>query len=109
MSVRLDTAAPNPLGSESIYWPEQGRTLVIGSRAIDLTRTEYRLLAPLRAGVPVTYAGLASSAYGCLLDAKVRTMLDKHIDRIRGKLRGSGLYIYCILGYGYVLLPELSE
>jgi DNA-binding response OmpR family regulator len=109
MNVHVETAAPQHLNSQEITWSEKHRTLVIGKRAIDLTRTEYRLLFPLRSGKPVSYAGLADIVYKCQFDLNVRTMLDKHIDRIRGKLRGSGVYIYCILGYGYVLLPEPGE
>jgi DNA-binding response OmpR family regulator len=94
------------LDMQKIQWCQQRRALLIDNRTISFTRTEYLLFAPLRSGKPITYTDLASSAYGCQLDTKVRVMMDKHIDRIRGKLRGSGVYIYCILGYGYVLLPE---
>jgi DNA-binding response OmpR family regulator len=87
-------------------WNIERHTVVINNRIIILTVTEFRLLHPLRDGIPVTYAGLASIVYGCSMDEKVRVMLDKHIDRIRGKLRGTGIYVYCVLGYGYLLLPE---
>lgn len=92
----------------SVQWYTDRRVLKIRRRTIELTRTEYRLLYPLREGQPVTYEDLASSVYGCLVDPKVRVMMDKHIDRIRGKLRGSGVYVYCVLGYGYILLSELD-
>jgi DNA-binding response OmpR family regulator len=42
--------------------------------------------------------------YNCEVDPQVREMIDKHIDRLRRKLRNTGLYVYCILGYGYLLL-----
>jgi hypothetical protein len=48
-------------------------------------------------------------AYRYQVDDRVRSMMDKHIDRIRNKLRGTGFYVYCVLGYGYLLLPELSS
>ena len=89
-----------------IQWHCEQHAIRIGHTIITLTVTEYRLLYPLRAGVPVTYADLAWMAYNYSVDEKVRTMMDKHIDRIRGKLRGTGVYIYCVLGYGYLLLPE---
>ena len=75
---------------------------------IVLTATEYRLLYPLRYGTPVTYENLALLTYNYSFDKKVGVMMDKHIDRIRKKLRGTGIYIYCVLGYGYVLLPEVA-
>jgi DNA-binding response OmpR family regulator len=48
-------------------------------------------------------------AYQYKVDSRVRTMMDKHIDRIRSKLRGTGIYIYCVLGYGYLLLPDPDD
>jgi DNA-binding response OmpR family regulator len=109
MCVCFAPAASSRQASQTSRWCQKRRTLFIEDRMIAFTRTEYKLLLPLHSGEPITYADLASSAYGYLLDLKVRTMMDKHIDRIRGKLRGSGIYIYCILGYGYVLLPEIVE
>lgn len=97
-----------PLRPEHIQWRHERRIIVIKERIIKLTRTEYQLLYPLRNGLPITYADLSAQVYGCLVTPKVRMMMDKHIDRIRGKLRGSGIYIYCVLGYGYVLLSEIE-
>lgn len=90
-----------------IRWDTDQHFIRIERLTITLTATEFRLLFPLRHGTPVTYADLAWMAYNYTVDDKVRTMMDKHIDRIRGKLRGSGVYVYCVLGYGYLLLPEL--
>ena len=89
-----------------IEWNAKLHSIRIGHTIITLTVTEYRLLFPMRSGAPVTYANLARMAYSYNVDEKVRVMMDKHIDRIRGKLRGTGIYIYCVLGYGYILLPE---
>jgi DNA-binding response OmpR family regulator len=89
-----------------IQWDTQNHNIIVERIIVRLTVTEYRLLFPLRHGTPVTYADLVWMAYQCTLDGKVRVMIDKHIDRIRGKLLGSGIYIYCVLGYGYLLLPE---
>jgi DNA-binding response OmpR family regulator len=90
-----------------IQWNNPQRKIRIGQRTITFTPAEFRLLSPLHQGQPVTYAQLAMAAYGCTVDRKVREMMDKHIDRIRGKLEGSGIYIYCVLGYGYVLMPTI--
>jgi DNA-binding response OmpR family regulator len=97
-----------PLAVSDIQWNCQQRKISLDHRIIGLTPSEYRLLFPLRHGRPVTYAQLAMTAYGYALDSKVREMMDKHIDRIRGKMEGSGIYIYCVLGYGYMLLPTAS-
>jgi DNA-binding response OmpR family regulator len=92
-----------------IQWKAEQRTLIIGDKLVILTPTQYRLLYPLRHGDPVTYADLAQIVYNCAIDEKVRMMIDKHIDRARNKLRGTGVYIYCVLGYGYMLLDEVVE
>ena len=89
-----------------IQWDTERRTIKIGEMTIGLTATEFRLLFPLRHGVPMAYVDLAREAYQYRLDEKVRKMMDKHIDRIRGKLTGSGIYVYCVLGYGYLLFLE---
>jgi len=89
-----------------IQWNTERHSLKVGRTVITLTPTEYRLLLPLRSGTPVTYVDLAWMAYQYKVDDKVRTIMDKHIDRIRGKLRGTGIYVYCVRDYGYLLLPE---
>ncbi len=89
-----------------IQWDTPGHSLIVGGTKVILTRTEYRLFYPLRHGWPLTYADLAHLVYNCKADEKVRSMMDKHIDRIRNKLRGTGVYVYCVLGYGYLLLQE---
>ena len=91
-----------------IQWLSELHSIQTGQTAISLTKTEFRLLFPLRSGAPLTYAQLASIAFQSPLDASIRTLLDKHIDRIRAKLRGSGFSVYCIKGYGYLLLPNPS-
>jgi DNA-binding response OmpR family regulator len=92
-----------------IQWNSERHFIKAGQTIIPLTTTEYRLLFPLRSGTPVTYADLAWMAYQYHVDNRVRSMMDKHIDRIRNKLRGTGFYVYCVLGYGYLLLPEHSS
>src|SRR5579884_3016035 len=94
---------------KDIEWNDQQHNITIGGMIVNLTATEYRLLFPLRHGKPVTYADLAWMAYQYRVDEKVRIMMDKHIDRIRGKLRGTGIYVYCVLGYGYMLLSETDS
>jgi DNA-binding response OmpR family regulator len=90
-----------------IRWNAKQRTIGIGDRTVALTPTEYHLLCTLPYGMPITYTDLVRTVYNCALDEKVRIMLDKHIDRIRGKLRGSGIYVYCVLTYGYLLFDEI--
>jgi DNA-binding response OmpR family regulator len=91
---------------KDIVWDTSRHTLIIQGLKVTLTKTEYRLLYPLRYGTPLTYEELARIAYNCSIDRHTRIMIDKHIDRIRYKLRNRGIYIYCILGYGYLLLSD---
>jgi DNA-binding response OmpR family regulator len=94
---------------DDIKWDASQHTLIIQGRKIPLTKTEYRLLYPLRYGAPLTYEELAQIVYNCAVDKHTRMMIDKHIDRIRAKLRHSGIYIYCILGYGYLLMDSNAK
>jgi DNA-binding response OmpR family regulator len=96
----VDTQLPR------IVWNDEQHLLTIGRTTVSLTATEYRLLLPLKNNRAVSYTELAYKTYNRELDKRTRTMMDKHVDRIRGKLRGTGVYIYCVLGYGYFLLPE---
>jgi DNA-binding response OmpR family regulator len=104
----LSAAAAQPVQVSQIHWNAERRCVRIGRTVIRLTETEYRVLFALRSGEPVTYAQMAWQVYQYRqVDLKMRLTMDKHIDRTRGKLRGTGIYIYCVLGYGYLLLPEL--
>ena len=92
---------------DAMQWDGGQRTVTIGEKTVALTPLQYRLLFLLREGVAVSYADLAQMVYHCPLDEKVRVMMDKQVDRIRKKLRGTGVYVYCVLGYGYLLLDEV--
>lgn len=92
--------------NDDVQWNTKQRTILIKDMMIRLTPTQYRLFTPLQLGKPVTYAELARLAYNCPLDENVRKTMDKQIDRIRTKLHGTGIYIYCVLRYGYMLLSE---
>ncbi len=106
MYSRLEVAPKRVPCVSDIRWSEQGRSISVGRRSISLTPLEYQLLFSLQHGKAVNYARLAFNVYGCAMDKKVREMIDKHIDKIRGKLRGLGFFVYCIHGYGYILLPD---
>lgn len=91
---------------EGIEWDESLHSLIVNGVKVSLTKTQYKLFYPLQHGWPVTYNELANIVYSYDADLQVRMMIDKHIDRIRDKLRGTGIYIYCVLGYGYLLLND---
>jgi DNA-binding response OmpR family regulator len=93
---------------DDMQWDAKRRTVTIGEKTVALTPLQYRLLFSLREGVAVSYIDLAQMVYHCAFDEKVRMMMDKQVDRMRRKLKGTGIYVYCVLGYGYLLLDEIS-
>jgi DNA-binding response OmpR family regulator len=92
-----------------ITWDDKHRALKIARTTVLFTATEYGIVSSMKYGHPVSYTELAHLIYNRELDRKVRTMIDKHVERIRGKLHGTGVYVYCVLGYGYFLLPEVAS
>lgn len=95
------------LSVDDIQWNNEQRSIQVGQTIIGLTPTEYRILFTLRHGTPANYLSMAWHVYqDRMMDEKARLTMDKHVERIRGKLRGTGIYLYCVLGYGYLLLPE---
>lgn len=95
-----------PIGTHRIQRDDASRVLIVDCLLVRFTPTEYRLLMPLLQGYPLSDLDLVRSAFSCDLDSCVRENLDKHIDKIRSKLRPSGLNIYRVAKYGYVLLAE---
>ncbi len=94
-------------GVGDIRWDIEQHTIAIGDATIVLTSLQYHLLSLLRHGLPTTYSELTRGVYNCDVDERTRMMMDKLVDRIRGKLQGTGIYVYCIFGYGYLLLNEV--
>lgn len=106
MYSRSEVATKQMPRVSDIRWNDQRRSIMVGRRSVSLTPLEYQMLFSLQQGKAVTYTQLAFEVYRCSMDKKVREMIDKHIDKIRGKLRGLGFFVYCIHGYGYILLPD---
>jgi len=95
------------IGTHHIHRNDECRILVVDSMMIRFTPTEYRLLLSLLSGRVVTDSNLAREALSCELDQSVQKNLDKHIDKIRGKLQLVGLGVHRVSKYGYVLLAAL--
>lgn len=106
MYNRSEIATKQMPSVSDIHWNDQRRCITVARRSISLTPLEYQMLFVLKHGKAVNYTQLAFHVYHCVMDKKVREMIDKHIDKIRGKLRGLGFFVYCIHGYGYILLPD---
>src|SRR5260370_15844826 len=104
ISTFLHEDISSPVRIKDVQWNTHQHTIIVRHRMVQLTATEYRLLFPLRHVGPVTYSDLADIVYNCPVAEKGRIMLDKHIDRSRGKVRGARIYVYCVLSYGYLRL-----
>ncbi|GEM_PF-2026612 len=100
---------PSPLipcpsvGTHTLRRNDETRTLIVDNQIVQFTPTEYRLLLPLLQGRPLSDNELAQAAFSLEIDTLVRESLDKHIDKIRGKLEPLGLSVYRLRRHGYVL------
>ena len=92
-----------PIGTHTLQRNNATRTLVVDNQVVQFTPTEYRLLLPLLQGKPLSDTELAQAAFSRGIDRLVRESLDKHMDKIRGKLEPLGLSVYRLRRYGYVL------
>ncbi len=92
-----------PIGTHTLQRNDETRTVIVDNQVIQLTPTEYRLLLPLLQGQPLSDTDLAQAAFSREIDSLVRESLEKHIDKIRGKLQALGISIYRLRRYGYVL------
>lgn len=84
------------------------RLLLINDIPIQFSPLEYRVMLALiaRNGVPVSFETLTRAASWPGESPCSRMALERHIDRIRQKLRVCGAEIRGVTGYGCVLLAE---
>jgi len=98
--------ADTDMTTDGIIRYDQHRLLFIRSTPVRFTPLEYGLMQQFveHFGMPLSYAVLARTAFGRSSTAETRLALEKHIDRLRSKVRPLGLTLPCVTGYGYVLL-----
>jgi DNA-binding response OmpR family regulator len=111
ISPRRQTKSLATVSHEIFSCHPLSRTISLKHTAMTITwtKTEYHLFQCFQHGQPLTYHALSQWLYQTPLDPWIRTTLDKHIDRMRRKFRGTGVSIYNILEYGYILLQEMPE
>src|SRR5713226_7971777 len=85
-----------PIGHHRVQRNDESSVFVVDSLLVRFTPTEYRLLVPLLEGLPVSDIDLVREAFSCKVDTWVREGLDKHIYKIRSKLRPLGLNVHRI-------------
>lgn len=93
-----------PIGNHRIQRNDDNRVIIIDSRITKFSPTEYRLLRLLLDGNAVSDVVIARQVFFCEMTASVHENIDKHIDKMRSKLRPLGLNIHRIAKYGYILL-----
>ena len=94
------------IGTHCIQRNDECRIVVIDGIVIKFTPTQYRLLVLLLEGRPVADAQLLRATLTCGEDSPISRVLEKHIEKIRSKLRLYGLTIHRIAKYGYLLLAD---
>lgn len=94
------------LQQELVRLYHEQRVLAIDGAPVRLTPLEYRLMTLLaqRPGTPIAFDALTHAAFGRDAHSEVRQALEKHMDRLRSKLRPYGATLPCVMGYGYLLL-----
>lgn len=78
----------------------------IGTKSLDLTATEYKLLLTLaeRRGRVQSRTSLLETVWEAAPDIQTRTV-DMHVQRLRAKLGPAGSLIETVRGFGYRLSP----
>lgn len=87
---------------------DQQRLLLAAGSPIRFTLLEYRIIKPLVSpfGVPVPLKTLARAAFDSPATPTMRRAMDRHVDRMRTKLRPIGLAMLYVTNCGYLLLED---
>ena len=75
------------LGSLRIHCLHQARVLITDQQQVRLSPTEYRIVVALLHGQPVTDQELTQAVFAADDDFSTREVIEKHIDKIRRKLK----------------------
>jgi DNA-binding response OmpR family regulator len=96
------------IGTHHIQRNDENRVVIVDHLMIRFTPTEYRLVLLLLNGQVAPDSTLMQAAFHCEISLQTRENLDKHIDKIRSKLRPSNLNVHRVAKYGYILLEALD-
>jgi DNA-binding response OmpR family regulator len=99
-------AEATPLRLGDLEVDEARHLAIVGGRPVDLTATEFRLLAAIIAaqGRVLTRARLLDVVYGMLGDEVLDRTIDVHVGRLRDKLGDAAVdsrYVVTVRGVGY--------
>ncbi len=95
-----------PLPGHRVQHSDAHHLLIIDDTVVPCTPAEYALLLPLMdaVGTAVPLVRLAAMTGQPLCTRQTRRTLTQRISRLRAKLWPFDLDIYCLTGYGYLLL-----
>lgn len=104
----IDGAHPSDIGIAriDIKRNDAQRLMLINDIPVQFSPLEYRVMLALTAhiGVPISFETLTHAATWPGEAPCSRAALERHIDRIRQKLRACDVEIHGVSGYGCVLL-----
>jgi DNA-binding response OmpR family regulator len=105
---RPDILLPySQIGKYTITCNDNNKIIGINEQIIRCTNAEYKIIKRLSVGQPVSDLALVHELLGCSPDNSTKPSVSKHIEHLREKVRGTGLDIYRIHVYGYLLVePE---
>ncbi len=102
-----DFVKSSAIGEHNIRRCDKGRMVMIDNKIVlSFSPTEYKLLLPLLTGLSAKDDALVNDALGYNIATWSRKNLDKYIDKIRSKLRPTGLDVRRVTGHGYILIAS---
>ena len=108
--MQSGSSGDNVLDLGEIQIDRSAHTVKVNGESVELTPTEYRLLAMLaeKRGVVQARSTLLKAVWDAAPDIQTRTV-DMHIQRLRTKLGESGDIIETSRGFGYSLRPDTQK
>jgi DNA-binding response OmpR family regulator len=108
---RIELLEGSNVQGHVIQYSDRYHLLIIDGVLVSCTPIEYLLLMLIlrRAGGYVPSACLVQHALQSSLNRSTRRTLTQHMSRARAKLWPFGLDLFCITGYGYMLLSTRGE
>jgi len=100
-----------PIPGHRVQHSDAHHLLIIDDTVVPCTPAEYALLLPLlnALGTVVPLATLAGMTGQSPQNRQTRRTLTQRISRLRAKLWPFDLDIYCLTGYGYLLLTTAQS
>jgi Response regulators consisting of a CheY-like receiver domain and a winged-helix DNA-binding domain len=96
------------IGTHQIQRNDESRVLIVDQIIVRFTPIEYQIVSLLLNTNIVNDAFIVQKVFDSEMSSSLYRNLEKHIDKLRWKLRPAGLNIHRVSKYGYVLLAALD-